>query len=95
MTKTDLIHRVWTTLERRFTKGELSLIVDEIFDQIETEIIEKKPVKIHNFGTFSLLRHKKTNRHLPGSEVAISVPSRYKLKFCPSSGIAKKLLELR
>ena len=93
MNKTELIDKVWASLGHRFTKGELFLLVDEIFNQISNEIVKNKPVKIHNFGNFSLYRLKATKKKLPGRQVTVNVPSRYKLKFSPSTGLAKKLLK--
>ncbi len=95
MTKSELIDKMWADLGSSFTKAQITLLVNEVFNQIEKNVFENKPVKILNFGTFSLYKKKPTVRNLPTRQEIVQIPSRYKLKFIPSQTIIKKLLRLK
>ena len=95
MTKLKLIDTVWANLGGGFTKGQVTLLVNEVFEQIETQVLKGEVVKIKNFGTFVLSQNKARVRQLPNQKGLITIPPRYKLKFTPSANIANKTLKLR
>lgn len=91
MTKVELIDRIWIDFDRRFTKGEISLLIDKVFDQISNEVVKNKSVRIHNFGTFFLKQIKTTKKFLIGKKKVAQIPTRYKIKFSPSLSLNKKV----
>ncbi len=52
MTKADMVENIHK--EIGLTKKDIALVVDEVFDMIKTDILDKKNIKISGFGNFEV-----------------------------------------
>jgi len=82
MTKADIIDRIHETVG--LTKKEISLIVDDVFDIMRSEILKCNSIKLSSFGNFDVkLRGQRIGRN-PKTGVETIIPPRTVLTFRPS-----------
>lgn len=83
LTKADLIDAVY---ERHggLTKSEATEIVEAIFNTVKTTLVDGRPVRIKNFGSFEVTRRKGRYGVNPASGEKIFIPPHKGLSFRPA-----------
>ena len=71
------------------SKKDCNDIVNDIIEEIIVGLIDKKFVKIHNFGTFKIKSKKERIGRNPKTKENVMIPSRNVISFIPS----KKILQ--
>ena len=74
-----------------FSKNFSSIIVDNFFEIMVTELIRSNKVKISSFGTFKVMSKKERIGRNPKTKIEAKITSRKVVKFKPSLTIKKKL----
>ena len=88
-TRKDLANKVYQHLG--LSKNISSIIVDDFFESLVSELIELNKVKISSFGTFEVLSKKERLGRNPKTKVAAKISARKVVKFKPSYTIKEKL----
>lgn len=83
LTKSDLIDAVY---ERHggLTKSEATEIVDAIFNTVKTTLVDGRPVRIKNFGSFEVTARAGRYGVNPASGEKIFIPPHKGLNFRPA-----------
>jgi len=71
------------------SKKDCNDIVNDIIEEIIKGLVDKKFVKIHNFGTFKIKNKNERIGRNPKTKETVMIPSRNVISFIPS----KKILE--
>jgi len=88
-TRKDLSNKIYQKLG--FSKNLSSIIVDDFFESLTTELIKTKKVKIASFGTFKVVDKSERIGRNPKTKVEARISSRRVVQFKPSLLIKKKL----
>tara|TARA_Y100000590_G_scaffold209115_1_gene236927 strand:+ start:5672 stop:5965 length:294 start_codon:yes stop_codon:yes gene_type:complete len=88
-TRKDLSNKIYQKLG--FSKNLSSIIVDDFFESLTTELIKTKKVKITSFGTFKVVDKSERIGRNPKTKVEARISSRRVVQFKPSLLIKKKL----
>ena len=88
-TRKDLSNKIYQKLG--FSKNLSSIIVDDFFESLTTELIKTKKVKITSFGTFKVVDKSERIGRNPKTRVEARISSRKVVQFKPSLLIKKKL----
>ena len=88
-TRKDLSNRIYQILG--FSKNLSSIIVDDFFESLTTELIKTKKVKITSFGTFKVKNKKERIGRNPKTKVEAKIASRKVVKFKSSFLLKDKL----
>ena len=88
-TRIDLSNNVHQNLG--FSKNISSLIVDDFFESLVSELIKLNKIKISSFGTFEVVDKKERIGRNPKTKVEAKIVARKVIKFTPSNVIKKKL----
>tara|TARA_Y100000590_G_scaffold346538_1_gene396853 strand:- start:3960 stop:4259 length:300 start_codon:yes stop_codon:yes gene_type:complete len=88
-TKKDIINKIYQ--EVGFSKNMSSIIIDDFFDVISTELIKNGKIKISNFGTFVVLEKKERLGRNPKTKEQAKISARKIVKFIPSDKIKNKI----
>ena len=88
-TRKDLSNKIYQKLG--FSKNLSSIIVDDFFESLTTELIKTKKVKITSFGTFKVVDKSERIGRNPTTTVEARISSRRVVQFKPSLLIKKKL----
>ena len=74
-----------------FSKNFSSLIVDNFFEIMTSELIRSNKVKISSFGTFKVMNKNERIGRNPKTKIETTITSRKVIKFKPSQHIKEKL----
>ena len=88
-TRKDLSNKIYQTLG--FSKNFSSMIVDDFFETLITELIKSNKVKISSFGTFKVMNKNERVGRNPKTKIETIITSRKVIKFKPSQLIKEKL----
>ena len=88
-TRKDLSNKIFKNLG--FSKNLSSIIVDDFFETLISEIIKLNKIKISSFGTFTVLNKNERMGRNPKTKVDAKILSRKVVKFKPSLIIKKKI----
>ena len=88
-TRKDLSNKIYQTLG--FSKNFSSMIVDDFFETLITELIKSNKVKISSFGTFKVMNKNERVGRNPKTKIEATITSRKVIKFKPSQLIKEKL----
>ena len=84
MTKKELINAI---AAKGYTKKDVRIALDAIFETIGEQIVAGETVKISGFGTFGSKEHaEKTGYNIQTKEY-VKVPPYKTIKFIPSQGL--------
>ena len=88
-TRKNLINKIFQNVG--YSKNFSSIIVDDFFDTIISEIIKLNKIKISSFGTFKVMNKNERIGRNPKTKVEAKIFSRKIVKFKPSSLIKEKI----
>ena len=88
-TRKDLSNNVHQKLG--FSKNISSLIIDDFFESLVSELIKFNKIKISSFGTFEVLDKKERIGRNPKTKVEAKIVARRVVKFKPSNAVKEKL----
>ena len=88
-TRKDLSNNVHQNLG--FSKNISSLIIDDFFESLVSELIKFNKIKISSFGTFKVANKKERIGRNPKTKVEAKIVARKVVKFKPSNTIKEKL----
>ena len=88
-TRIDLSNNVHQNLG--FSKNISSLIIDDFFESLISELIKFNKIKISSFGTFEVFDKKERIGRNPKTKVEAKIVARKVVKFKPSTAIKNKL----
>ena len=74
-----------------FSKNISSLITDDFFESLVSELIKFNKIKISSFGTFEVIKKKERIGRNPKTKVEAKIAARKIVKFKPSNTIKEKL----
>ena len=88
-TRKNLSHNIHQNLG--FSKNISSLITDNFFESLVSELIKFNKIKISSFGTFEVIKKKERIGRNPKTKVEAKIAARKIIKFKPSNTIKEKL----
>ena len=88
-TRKELSNKVHQNLG--FSKNISSMIIDDLFESLVSELIKENIIKISSFGTFESINKKERIGRNPKTKVEAIVSARKVIKFKPSILIKNKL----
>ena len=74
-----------------FSKNISSLLIDDFFESLVSELIRFNKIKISSFGTFEILDKKERIGRNPKTKVEAKIVARKVVKFKPSNTVKDKL----
>ena len=74
-----------------FSKNISSLLIDDFFESLVSELIKFNKIKISSFGTFEVVDKKERVGRNPKTKVEAKIVARRVVKFKPSKAVKKKL----
>ena len=74
-----------------FSKNISSLLIDDFFESLVSELIKFNKIKISSFGTFQVVNKKERIGRNPKTKVEAKIMARKVVKFKASNTIKKKL----
>ena len=74
-----------------FSKNISSLIIDDFFESLVSELIKFNKIKISSFGTFEVYDKKERIGRNPKTKVEAKIVARKVVKFKPSNTVKEKL----
>ena len=89
LTRKDLSNNVHQNLG--FSKNISSLIIDDFFESLVSELIKFKKIKISSFGAFEVFNKKERIGRNPKTKIEAKIVARKVIKFKQSNTIKKKL----
>lgn len=89
LTRKDITNELHKKLG--LSKNLLGNILDDFFESLVSELIEKKKVKISSFGTFEVKIKKERIGRNPKNKIEFKISPRKIVKFKPSDIIKRKL----
>jgi len=88
-TKKDIINKIYQAVG--FSKNTSSIIIDDFFDAISTELLKNGKIKISNFGTFVVVNKRERVGRNPKTKEEAKISARKIVKFIPSDKIKNKI----
>ena len=88
-TRKDLSNKVYQKLG--FSKNISSIIVDNFFEFLVSELEKFNNIKISSFGTFKIIKKKERIGRNPKTKVEAKISARKVVKFRPSILMKNKL----
>ena len=88
-TKKEIINKVYQNLG--FSKNFSSIIIDDFFEFIVSELKKLNKVKISSFGTFVIANKNERIGRNPKTKIETKITARRVVKFRSSMAIKKKL----
>ena len=88
-TRKNLTNKIFQNIG--FSKNISSKIIDDFFESLTSELINKNIVKISSFGTFKVISKKERIGRNPKTKEETIICSRKVVKFKPSISIKEKL----
>ena len=77
-----------------FSKNISSLIIDDFFESLVSELIKFNKIKFSSFGTFEVFDKKERIGRNPKTKVEAKIVARKVVKFKPSNTVKEKLNRL-
>ena len=74
-----------------FSKNISSMIIDDLFESLVSELIKENIIKISSFGTFESINKKARIGRNPKTKIEAEISARKVIKFKPSILVKKKL----
>ena len=74
-----------------FSKRFSSIIIDDFFESLVSELVISSKIKISSFGTFEVSNKKERMGRNPKTKEEAKISARKVVKFKPSSSIKEKL----
>ena len=74
-----------------FSKNISSLIINDFFESLVSELIKFNKIKITSFGTFEVIDKRERIGRNPKTKVETKILARKVVKFKPSNAIKEKL----
>ena len=74
-----------------FSKNISSLLIDDFFESLVSELIRFNKIKISSFGTFEVFDKKERIGRNPKTKVEAKIVARKIVKFKPSNTVKEKL----
>ena len=91
-TRKDLSNNVHQNVG--FSKNISSLIIDDFFESLVSELIKFNKIKISSFGTFEVVDKKERIGRNPKTKIEAKIVARKVVKFRPSISVKSKLSRL-
>ena len=88
-TRKNLSNKIYQNLG--FSKNFSSTFIDNFFNVLVDELINKNKIKISSFGTFSVIKKNERIGRNPKTKVEAKISSRKVVKFKPSNLFKKKI----
>ena len=88
-TRKNLSNKIYQNLG--FSKNFSSTFIDNFFNILVDELINKNKIKISSFGTFSVIKKNERIGRNPKTKVEAKISSRKVVKFKPSNLFKKKI----
>ena len=88
-TRKELSNKVHQNLG--FSKNISSMIIDDLFKSLVSELIKENIIKISSFGTFESINKKERIGRNPKTKVKAKISARKVIKFKPSLLVKNKL----
>ena len=88
-TRKDLSNKIYR--EIGFSKNFSSILVDNFFESLISELTKSNKIKISSFGTFKVINKKERIGRNPKTKIEAKICSRKVVKFKPSSFVKKKI----
>ena len=85
----DLSNKIYR--EIGFSKNFSSILVDNFFESLISELTKSNKIKISSFGTFKVINKKERIGRNPKTKIEAKICSRKVVKFKPSSFVKKKI----
>ena len=89
ITRKELSSKIYQNLG--FSKNFSSILIDDFFEIIVSELIKKNKIKISSFGTFEVKKKNERIGRNPKTRVETKISARKVVKFKPSLLIKNKL----
>ena len=74
-----------------FSRNFSSIIIDNFFETLISELTKSNKIKISSFGTFKVINKKERIGRNPKTKIETKICSRKVVKFKPSSFVKKKV----
>ena len=74
-----------------FSKNYSSIIVDNFFESLMSELKKSKKIKISTFGTFKIINKKERIGRNPKTKIEAKISARKVVTFKPSSFVKKRI----
>ena len=74
-----------------FSKNISSMIIDDLFESLVSELIKENIIKISSFGTFESFNKKERIGRNPKTKIEAKISARKVIKFKPSLLVKSKL----
>ena len=74
-----------------FSKNISSLIIDDFFESLVSQLIKFNKIKISSFGTFQVINKRERLGRNPKTKVEAKIVARKVVKFKPSNAVKEKL----
>ena len=74
-----------------FSKNISSLIIDDFFESLVTELIKFNKIKISSFGTFEVINKKERVGRNPKTKIEAKIMARKVVRFKSSNAIKEKI----
>ena len=74
-----------------FSKNISSVIIDDLFESLSSELIKENIIKISSFGTFESINKKERIGRNPKTKVEAKISARKVIKFKPSLLVKNRL----
>ena len=88
-TRKNLSNKVYQKIG--FSKNFSSIIIDNFFETLISELTKSNKIKISSFGTFKVINKKERLGRNPKTKVEAKISSRKVVNFKPSSLIKEKI----
>ena len=88
-TRKNLSNKVYQKIG--FSKNFSSIIIDNFFETLISELTKSNKIKISSFGTFKVINKKERIGRNPKTKIETKICSRKVVKFKPSSFVKKKI----
>ena len=88
-TKKNLSNKIYQKIG--FSKNFSSIIIDNFFETLISELTKSNKIKISSFGTFKVINKKERIGRNPKTKIETKICSRKVVKFKPSSFVKKEI----
>ena len=86
MTKSDLIEKISQLMP---SKKDATIVVDTIFEEMLTSLVNGQKVVITGFGSFNLITTEVKKGRNPKTGVVVSIPAGKKISFKPTTTLRR------
>lgn len=62
-------------------QAEIKTIVDALIKEMQSYLLNDKPINIKGFGTLSKVKYKEKKAVIPGKEGVVNIPAAHKVQF--------------